>query len=91
MKASVITLHTVDNYGSVMQTYATNRILDKLGYDAEFIDYWRKDNLPEYRAEKLLKSSTLQKLKFLWGINKFSKNITTGVLTKIIERRKSVM
>lgn len=26
MKASVITLHTVDNYGSVMQTYATQTV-----------------------------------------------------------------
>ena len=30
MKASVITLHTVDNYGSVMQTYATQQILKKV-------------------------------------------------------------
>ena len=54
MKASVITLHTVDNYGSVMQTYATQKVLNKLGFDVEFVDYWRKDNLPEYRAEKIL-------------------------------------
>ena len=38
MKASVITLHTVDNYGSVMQTYATQQILKKCGYDVEFVD-----------------------------------------------------
>lgn len=67
MKASVITLHTVDNYGSVMQTYATQQILKKCGYDVEFVDYWRKDNLPVNRAEKMLESSTLQKLKPLWG------------------------
>ena len=54
MKASVITLHTVDNYGSVMQTYATQQILKKCGYDVEFVDYWRKDNLPVNRAEKML-------------------------------------
>ena len=61
MKASVITLHTVDNYGSVMQTYATQQIFKKLGYDVEFVDYWRKDNLPTQRAAKLLESNTLQK------------------------------
>lgn len=68
MKTSVITLHTVDNYGSAMQAYATKRVLDELGYDVEFIDYWRKDNLPEYRAEQLLKSNTLQKFKFLGSV-----------------------
>ena len=61
MKASVITLHTVDNYGSVMQTYATQQVFEELGYDVEFVDYWRKDNLPAQRAVKLLGSSTLQK------------------------------
>ena len=60
MKASVITLHTVDNYGSVMQTYATQQILKKCGYDVEFVDYWRRDNLPQSRAERMLEGSTLQ-------------------------------
>lgn len=31
MKASVITLHTVNNYGSAMQTYATQKVLEKIG------------------------------------------------------------
>ncbi len=92
MKASVITLHTVDNYGSAMQTYATKRVLGKLGYEVEFVDYWRKDNLPEYRAEQLLKkSSILQKFKFLWGVNKFSQKSAITVLSLILKKRKSVM
>lgn len=91
MKASVITLHTVDNYGSAMQTYATKRVLDELGYDVEFVDYWRKDNLPEYRAEQLLKSSTLQKFKFLWRLNKFSRKAAISLLSLILKKRKSVM
>ena len=90
MKASVITLHTVDNYGSVMQTYATQQILKKCGYDVEFVDYWRKDNLPVNRAEKMLESSTLQKLKPLWGINGFTRKAMIAILKMILENRKSL-
>ena len=89
MKASVITLHTVDNYGSVMQTYATQQILKKCGYDVEFVDYWRKDNLPVNRA--MLESSTLQKLKPLWGINGFTRKAMIAILKMILENRKSPM
>lgn len=91
MKASVITLHTVDNYGSAMQTYATKKVLDKFGYTVEFIDYWRKGNLPEYRAKQLLQSRILQKFKFLWGINKYSQRVATLTLSLILKNRKSVM
>ena len=91
LKASVITLHTVDNYGSVMQTYATQQVFKYLGYDVEFVDYWRKDNLPQYRAEKLLESSTLQKLKPIWGMCGFTQKITVFLLKKVLEHKKSPM
>lgn len=39
MKVNVITLHRVFNYGSVLQTYATQKSLEKLGYEVEVIDY----------------------------------------------------
>lgn len=91
MKASVITLHTVDNYGSVMQTYATQKILKKCGYDVEFVDYWRRDNLPQSRAERMLEGSTLQKLKPLWGINNFTRKATVSILKSVLEKQRSPM
>lgn len=42
MKIAVITLHNVRNYGSVLQTYATQKILESFGFQVEFIDYIRK-------------------------------------------------
>ena len=39
MKIAVITLHRIVNYGSVLQTYATQKILEKLGHQVEIIDY----------------------------------------------------
>lgn len=91
MKVSVITLHTVDNYGSVMQSYATQQILKKCGYDVEFVDYWRRDNLPQSRAERMLESSTLQKLKPLWGINNFTRKATVSILKNVLEKQRSPM
>jgi hypothetical protein len=45
VKALVITLHRVGNYGSVLQAIATQRVLEELGLEVEFIDYWRPDQV----------------------------------------------
>lgn len=45
MKIDVITMHAVKNYGSVLQTYATQNVLNKMGYDVEIINYIRPKNL----------------------------------------------
>ena len=52
MKVDIITRHAVANYGSLLQSYATQRIFEKLGLDVEFIDYTRYDE----RAENLAKT-----------------------------------
>ena len=38
MKACVITVLNTRNYGTVLQTCATNKILCDCGYDVEFVD-----------------------------------------------------
>lgn len=38
-KIDIITLHKVPNYGSVLQTYASEIVFQELGYDTEIIDY----------------------------------------------------
>lgn len=39
MRITIITLHRVYNFGSVLQAYATQRIFEKPGHDVEIIDY----------------------------------------------------
>lgn len=39
MKINIITRHSVPNYGSILQTYSTQKALEKMGYDSEIIDY----------------------------------------------------
>lgn len=43
MRAAVITLHQVSNYGTQLQTYATQEKLKQYFDDVSFIDYRRKD------------------------------------------------
>ncbi len=38
-KVALITIYNVPNYGSVLQTYATIKILEKLGYEVDLINY----------------------------------------------------
>ena len=47
MKVSVITRHAITNYGSFLQAYATQEIIESLGYKCEIIDYVRTDE--EYK------------------------------------------
>jgi len=43
MKISLITRHAVTNCGSLLQTMATQQIVEELGHTCEIIDYIRKD------------------------------------------------
>ena len=45
-RLALITLHSVKNYGSILQTYATQCYFEQLGYDVEVIDYRRKWETP---------------------------------------------
>lgn len=73
MKIDVITLHNVRNYGSVLQSLATQIILEKKGYDVEFINYYRKNLIDENILKNYLENS-----KF------FSKNYLTKLIGKIV-------
>lgn len=48
-KASVITMHRIYNYGSVLQTYATQKVLESTGVQCEIVDY-----ISPYRAKRPL-------------------------------------
>lgn len=66
MKVSILTYHREDNYGAVMQAYATCKAIELLGHQPEFIDL----RLPE------VKKSVLSKLVFWkkhYRFNRFRK------------------
>lgn len=73
MKVAIITRHAASNYGSLLQSIATQYILKKFGYDNEIINYIRKD---EYGA-----NSTFTVAK---STPKWSKNIFMFLLYVIL-------
>ena len=91
MKISVITLHTVNNYGSALQTYATQQVLSELGYDVEIVDYWRHDNCGEGAVDKALQSSQMQKYKRIWGLNSFTESLIRIPLRYMLYRKRKPM
>lgn len=46
-----MTLHRVHNYGSVLQTYATQELLKSAGADVQVIDYWRPTETEGFQAQ----------------------------------------
>lgn len=66
MKASVITLHTSSNYGSCLQAWATQQVLEKLGWEPELVDYCRPNSRPEALVEAYFSRAPLNKLSVVW-------------------------
>lgn len=75
-KVDIITRHAVANYGSILQTYATQKVFRKLGYDSEIINYVRKDEQGKNIALANLKSNRNKK---------WNKNVLTRLLYKILQ------
>lgn len=62
MKADLITLHSVYNYGSVLQTYATQKIFEKHGVNITVINYIRPNNSFFKRLKRSSKGSILKQI-----------------------------
>lgn len=75
-KISVITRHMIFNYGSLLQTIATQECVKQLGYECSIIDYQREDE--DYRkiANVLVKST------------KWNKNGITRWIYKLLQSPK---
>lgn len=61
MKIDVITRHSVPNYGSLLQTYATQKAIESLGHTSEIIDYTRYEERYENLAKTLVKGKKWDK------------------------------
>ena len=51
MKVDFITRHAIPNYGSILQTYSMQKMLEKLGYEAEVIDYIPLEETSKHMVE----------------------------------------
>lgn len=67
-KVAYITRHAVPNYGSALQTYATQAALENIGYEATCINYIHTSELPQ----NILKSRL--------NMSRWNKNFVTRML-----------
>ena len=87
MKVDVITRHSVSNYGSILQSYATQKAIEGLNHECVIIDYTRSDEQGKNKARTLCKKSkiwnknfftrflyyVIQTPNYLYSYNKFKK------------------
>lgn len=62
MKVALITLHAVKNYGSVLQTLATQEIFKEFGCDVELINYIREDCLDKKLLDTWCGSNPIKRI-----------------------------
>lgn len=74
MKIELITRHAVANYGSLLQSYASQKSLENLGYDVEILNYIPIEEKGKNIAKSLCKNS-----KF------WNKNILTRLIYRILQ------
>lgn len=83
MKISLITLHCVNNYGSVLQTYATQQVLRDMGHEVEIVDYYR----PDLRLLRKLFSCYLYEAHNLKGLAKNLVSLPSNISMQIMFSR----
>lgn len=54
-KAGILTFHRALNYGAVLQCYALKQTLQRLGFEADVIDYRQKDIEKQHRLRAIAK------------------------------------
>ncbi|MCI8269574.1 MAG: polysaccharide pyruvyl transferase family protein [Lachnospiraceae bacterium] len=82
MKIAIITRHAITNYGSLLQAFATQKVIENLGHSCEIIDYIRFDELYSQHEKTLLKhkkewNSNLVK-KFIYLMLRQPESIAAG-------------
>lgn len=66
-KIGLTTIYSVPNYGSVLQTFATQEILKKIGYECFIINY-KYPNKWHYNQKDFLRPSLISKIALFLGL-----------------------
>ena len=74
MKVDIITRHSVPNYGSLLQSYATQKVIEEMGFESEIINYTRYEERYKNLVNTLIKGK------------KWNKNIITRTIYKMIQK-----
>ena len=71
MKLGILTFHSVDNYGAVLQAFALQMYLKTLGHDVEIIDYRPSYFHPKRRLSLIHPVRLLGEMAGLYHARKF--------------------
>ena len=80
MKVGILTMHRVIHFGSVLQAYALQQILFKLGIDNEIIDYVYPNH--KHKGISLLKAFIIRLKIFIYNLIKDNKSTESIGLVK---------
>lgn len=85
-KISLLTIHLGFNFGSILQTIATGKLLNQLNYDVEVVNYIRNQNSWKHFFIKTLKSPKEWILIFIkMPVIAINKHIYNSYLSKYIK------
>ncbi len=74
MKIGIVTYHRTNNYGAVMQSLATRFVLEEMGHEVYYVDYWpdyHKEKYAIFPKTKFAKMNWLRKVKFLLSLLRY--------------------
>lgn len=63
----LITMHNIANYGSCLQTYATQKVFESIGWSTIVIDYCRPNNTLQFLTNQAFEGKRLARLEPLWN------------------------
>lgn len=86
MKVGILTYHRSHNYGALLQAIATRLVLESLGHEAYYVDYW-----PGYHRR--MYALVNERLLFTWRVHRVFLYLLRGVLyvLKCKKRRRANM
>lgn len=96
MRINIITRHSPSNYGSLLQSFATIKVLEKMGHDASIIDYVRPDDLginKVWTEAQIKGGSVLKKLAYLlirYPIEKLAENYFQRMRKRLLKMTQRV-
>ena len=93
MKVGILTFHRADNYGAVLQCYALQQTILKLGHEVSVIDYrqpfiegWYSKCMRTFGVKHFLKISLKEKLPYLF--ERLSYDIKTRFIEHPLRRKE---
>lgn len=86
MKIGILTYHRAENYGALLQAYATRTFLKGLGYEVDFVDYW-----PVYHSEyyKVFSMASFKRSSLKGKLTKLGRLILVG--HKLCQRKRIML